>query len=96
MLLSFILNITVILFTWAVAFPIGVYAATHQYSWGDHGLTLLGYVIATSIYLLALMAYFHPGKWTMNILTAVLFCIGSYLMFTKLLGVTLARGLLPF
>src|SRR5262245_14237833 len=44
MLLSFILNFTVILFTWAVSFPIGVYAATHQYSWGDHGLTLLGYV----------------------------------------------------
>src|SRR4030095_13323607 len=44
MLLSFIMNFSVILFTWAVAFPIGVYAATHQYSWGDHGLTLLGYV----------------------------------------------------
>lgn len=58
--------------------------------------TLLGYVIATSIYLLALMAYFHPGKWTTNILTAVLFCVLSYLMFTKLLGVTLPRGVLPF
>ncbi len=58
--------------------------------------TLLGYVIATSIYLLALMAYFHSGKWTANILTSVLFCIGSYLMFTKLLGVSLPRGVLPF
>src|ERR671930_2530949 len=37
--LFFILNFSVILFTWAVAFPIGVYAPTHQYSWGDHGLT---------------------------------------------------------
>src|SRR6185436_20060635 len=36
LLLSFILNFSVILFTWAVAFPIGFYAATRQYSWGDH------------------------------------------------------------
>jgi putative tricarboxylic transport membrane protein len=56
----------------------------------------LGYVIATSIYLLALMAYFHPGKWLSNVLTSVLFCAGSYYMFNHLLGVTLARGLLPF
>jgi hypothetical protein len=53
-------------------------------------------VIATSIYLLALMAYFHPAKWTTNILTSVLFCVLSYLMFTKLLGVSLPRGVLPF
>jgi putative tricarboxylic transport membrane protein len=59
--------------------------------------TLLGYVIATSIYLLVLMAYFNRGKWIANILTSVLFCVLSYLMFTKLLGVTLPRGvLLPF
>jgi peptide/nickel transport system permease protein len=55
MLLSFVMNFTVILFTWAVAFPIGAYAATHQYSWGDHGLTLLGYVgLATPNFLFAL------------------------------------------
>ena len=56
----------------------------------------LGYVIATTIYLLALTAYFNRGKWVANVLTSVLFCLGSYLMFTKLLGVTLARGILPF
>src|SRR4026209_278956 len=56
MLLSFILNFTVVLFTWAVAFPIGVYAATHQYSWGDYGLTLLGYIgLATPNFLFALV-----------------------------------------
>ncbi|MFY9314194.1 MAG: ABC transporter permease [Burkholderiales bacterium] len=60
MLLSFIMNFTVILFTWAVAFPIGAYAATHQYSWGDHGLTMLGYVgLATPNFLFALtLMYF--------------------------------------
>jgi len=60
MLLSFIMNFTVILFTWAVAFPIGAYAATHQYSWGDHGLTMLGYIgLATPNFLFALtLMYF--------------------------------------
>jgi putative tricarboxylic transport membrane protein len=56
----------------------------------------LGFVIASIIYLSALMAYFHPGKWTSNILTAVLFSVGAYIMFTKVLGVNLARGILPF
>jgi len=57
---------------------------------------LLGYVIATTIYLIGLMAYFHRGKWTTNVVTSVLFCVGSYVMFTKVLGVNLAKGILPF
>ncbi|HET7363943.1 MAG TPA: ABC transporter permease [Burkholderiales bacterium] len=60
--LSFILNFSVILFTWAVAFPIGVYAATHQYSWGDHGLTFLGYIgLATPNFLLALVLMYFAN-----------------------------------
>jgi len=31
-----------------------------------------------------------------NVLTSVLFSFISYFMFTSLLGVTLARGMLPF
>jgi peptide/nickel transport system permease protein len=67
--LSFILNFSVILFTWAVAFPIGVYAATHQYSWGDHGLTFLGYVgLATPNFLLALvLMYFANVQFGLSI-----------------------------
>jgi putative tricarboxylic transport membrane protein len=56
----------------------------------------LGYARSTSIYLLVLMAYFHRGKWTGNILTSVLYSCISYWMFTKLLGVPLPRGILPF
>ena len=56
----------------------------------------LGYVIATTIFLLALFSYFHKGKWLQNVLTAVLFSLGSYLMFVKALGVNLAPGILPF
>ena len=62
LLLSFILNFSIILFTWAVAFPIGAYAATHQYSWGDYGLTLLGYVgLATPNFLLALVLMYFAN-----------------------------------
>ncbi len=56
----------------------------------------LGYLLATTGYLLALMTYFNRGKWLANVLTSVLFCAISYFMFTKALGVTLARGPLPF
>ena len=62
LVLSVILNFSVILFTWAVAFPIGVYAATHQYSWGDHGLTFLGYLgLATPNFLLALVLMYFAN-----------------------------------
>ena len=69
LLLSFLLNFSVILFTWAIAFPIGVYAATHQYSWGDHGLTFLGYVgLATPNFLLALvLMYFANVEFGLSI-----------------------------
>ncbi|MFQ5994487.1 MAG: ABC transporter permease [Acidiferrobacterales bacterium] len=54
--LSFILSFATIVFTWAVAFPIGVYSATHQYSWADHGLTFIGFLgLATPNFLLALV-----------------------------------------
>lgn len=62
LLLSFILNFTVILFTWIVAFPIGAYAATNQYSWGDYGLTFLGYIgLATPNFLLALVLMYFAN-----------------------------------
>ncbi len=54
--LSLLLNFATIVFIWAVAFPIGFYSATHQYSWGDHGLTFLGFIgLATPNFLLALV-----------------------------------------
>jgi peptide/nickel transport system permease protein len=56
MLLTAIVSITTIIFTYLVAFPIGVYSATHQYSWSDHALTLLGFLgLATPSFLLALV-----------------------------------------
>jgi peptide/nickel transport system permease protein len=31
-----------LIFTWVVAIPIGIYSATHQYSWMDHAFSVLG------------------------------------------------------
>lgn len=56
----------------------------------------LGFILSTAIYLLALTAYFNRGRWLMNVLTSVLFATISYFMFTKLLGVNLPPGILPF
>jgi putative tricarboxylic transport membrane protein len=54
----------------------------------------LGYIIATSIYLLAMMAYFNRGKWVANVITTISFAVASYWMF-KTLGVTLPPGIMP-
>ena len=60
--LSFLLSFCTILFTWVVAFPIGVYSATHQYSWGDHGLTFIGFLgLATPNFLLALVLLYFAN-----------------------------------
>jgi peptide/nickel transport system permease protein len=42
--LTVVVSVFTIIFTWALAFPIGLYSATHQYSWGDYGLTFLGLI----------------------------------------------------
>ncbi len=60
--LSFLLSFATILFTWVVAFPIGVYSATHQYSWGDHSLTLIGFLgLATPNFLVALVLLYFAN-----------------------------------
>lgn len=56
MWLSFVVSFTTILFTWIVAFPIGVYSAVRQYSVGDYTLTFFGFLgLATPNFLLALV-----------------------------------------
>jgi len=42
--------------TWVIAFPIGIYSATHQYSIGDYTVTFLGYIgLATPSFMIALI-----------------------------------------
>ncbi|MGB0696709.1 MAG: ABC transporter permease [Rhodospirillaceae bacterium] len=63
-LLTIVLNIATIIFVYAVSFPIGIYSATHQYSWGDHGLTFLGFLgLATPNFLLALVLLYLGNRW---------------------------------
>ncbi len=60
--LSFVLNFSTIIFIWIISFPIGIYSATHQYSWGDHGLTFLGFLgLATPNFLLALILLYFAN-----------------------------------
>ncbi|MBK8856835.1 MAG: ABC transporter permease subunit [Opitutaceae bacterium] len=42
-ILTFTISILTILFTWAVALPIGIYSAVRPYTVGDYALTLVGF-----------------------------------------------------
>ncbi|WP_028466151.1 MULTISPECIES: ABC transporter permease [Nisaea] len=62
--LTFVLNFATIIFIWVVAFPIGIYSATNQYSLGDYGLTFLGFIgLATPNFLLALILLYLANIW---------------------------------
>lgn len=62
--LTVLLSTITILFTWALAFPIGIYSATHKYSWGDYGLTFLGLLgIAVPNFMLALVMMYFANNW---------------------------------
>lgn len=62
--LSIIVSLVTIIFTWIIAFPIGIYSATRQYSWGDYGLTFLGLIgLATPNFLLALIFMYLANLW---------------------------------
>ena len=56
----------------------------------------VGFLLATPVSLLGLMVYFNRNKWVANVLTSVLFPVGIYFLFSKVLGVNLAKGLLTF
>lgn len=62
--LTVLLSTVTILFTWAVAFPIGIYSATHQYSWGDYGVTFIGLLgLAVPNFMLALVMMYFANVW---------------------------------
>lgn len=64
MFLTILVSFTTIIFTWLLAFPIGIYSATHQYSWGDYGLTFLGLLgLAIPNFLLALVMIYFANLW---------------------------------
>jgi peptide/nickel transport system permease protein len=62
--LTILVSFVTILFTWLIAFPIGMYSATHQYSWSDYGLTFLGLIgIAVPNFMLALILMYFANIW---------------------------------
>jgi peptide/nickel transport system permease protein len=62
--LTILVSTLTIVVTWLLAFPIGVYSATHQYSWGDYGLTLLGLIgLAVPNFVLALVLMYFANVW---------------------------------
>ncbi len=62
--LTVLVSFVTIIFTWLIAFPIGIYSATHQYSWGDYGLTLAGLIgIAVPNFMLALVVMYFANIW---------------------------------
>lgn len=62
--LTVIISMLTLLFIYAVAIPIGIYSATHQYSIGDYGFTVFGFAgLATPNFLLAIVLMFVFYKY---------------------------------
>jgi peptide/nickel transport system permease protein len=69
LVLSMVVSVAAIIFTWAVALPIGVYSAVRRYSVGDHALTFVGFLgLAIPNFLLALvLMYFGFSVFGANV-----------------------------
>jgi peptide/nickel transport system permease protein len=58
-LLTTIISIVTLMFTWALAIPVGIYSAVKQYSLPDYMFTTLGFIgLATPNFLLALVCMY--------------------------------------
>ncbi len=56
LVLTMVVSILTLLFTWAVSIPIGIYSATHQYSFFDYFFTFVGFIgISVPGFLIALV-----------------------------------------
>jgi peptide/nickel transport system permease protein len=67
--LTMVVSIAAVIFTWAVALPIGIFSAVRQYSVGDYIFTFIGFIgLATPGFLLALvLMYFGFVFFNANI-----------------------------
>lgn len=63
--LTVFVSLVILLFTYLVSIPIGIYSATHQYSAGDYIFTGIGFLgMATPNFLLAIILMYFSFKWT--------------------------------
>ena len=61
--LTVVVSLTSLLFTWIVAFPIGLYSAVRQYSFGDYFWTVVGFLgLAIPNFLLALVLMYLSSE----------------------------------
>lgn len=62
--LTLLISLATLLFTWIIAFPIGIYSAVNKYSIGDYIATFFGFVgLAIPNFLLALVLMFIAFKY---------------------------------
>jgi peptide/nickel transport system permease protein len=62
--LTVILSVSTLLFTWALAFPIGIFSAVRQYSIGDYVATFFGFLgLAIPDFLLGLVLMYVAFKF---------------------------------
>ena len=62
--LSMTISVLTLIVTYLIAIPIGIFSATHQYSFGDYAFTIFGFVgLATPNFLLALILMFLTFKY---------------------------------
>ena len=63
-LMTALVAFATVVVTWGIAFPIGIYSATHQYSWSDYSLTFLGFLgLAAPPFLVALVLQYYANVW---------------------------------
>ncbi|MBN1436589.1 MAG: ABC transporter permease subunit [Sedimentisphaerales bacterium] len=63
-LLTVMISLFSILFTWSTAIPIGIYSAVKQYSIGDYLFTLVGFIgMCVPSFLLALVVMYWSNKY---------------------------------
>jgi len=69
MALTIALNLFTMLFSWVVSIPVGVYSATHQYSWLDYLMTFISFVgVGTPGFLIALLVmWFAMSELGLNV-----------------------------
>jgi ABC-type dipeptide/oligopeptide/nickel transport system permease component/ABC-type transport system substrate-binding protein len=62
--LTVLVSLATVLFTWAIALPAGIFSAVYQYSAGDYVLTLLGFLgMSVPSFLLALVLIYLAKRW---------------------------------
>lgn len=63
-MLTFMISLFTIIFTWVMAVPIGIYSAVRQYSIGDYIFTLIGFIgMCIPNFLLALILMYLSAKF---------------------------------